>query len=138
MMHEHHLILRVVTKIVVGTIILFAFYVQFHGDYGPGGGFQAGVIFAASFILYGIIYGIERLRKVVHPSFIRSLAALGVIVYVSVGIVSVLNGGEFLNYNLLSEDPRTGQHIGIIFIELGVGMTVASTMILLFYAFARP
>ena len=131
-------VLRVVAKIIVPAIFLFALYVQFHGDYGPGGGFQAGVIFAASFILYGIIYGIERLRKVVHPSFIRSLAALGVLVYVSVGIVSILNGGEFLNYNLLSEDPRTGQHIGIILIELGVGITVASTMIILFYAFARP
>ena len=135
---EHHLVLNVVARILIPLIMLFALYVQFHGDYGPGGGFQAGVIFAASFILYGIIYGIERLRKVVHPSFIRSLAALGVLVYVSVGIVSILNGGEFLNYNLLSEDPRIGQHIGIIFIELGVGMTVASTMILLFYAFARP
>ena len=51
--------------------MLFALYVQFHGDYGPGGGFQAGVIFAASFILYGIIYGIERLRKVVHPSLLE-------------------------------------------------------------------
>ena len=135
---EHHLVLNVVARILIPLIMLFALYVQFHGDYGPGGGFQAGVIFAASFILYGIIYGIERLRKVVHPSFIRSLAALGILVYVSVGIVSVLNGGEFLNYNLLSEDPRTGQHIGIIFIELGVGITVGSTTILLFYAFARP
>ena len=135
---EHHLVLSIVARILIPLIMLFALYVQFHGDYGPGGGFQAGVIFASSFILYGIIYGIENLRNVVHPSFIRSLAALGVLIYISVGIVTILNGGEFLNYNFLSENPVTGQHIGIIFIELGVGMTVASTMIILFYAFARP
>ena len=135
---EHHLVLSIVARILIPLIMLFALYVQFHGDYGPGGGFQAGVIFASSFILYGIIYGIENLREVVDPSLIRRLAALGLLIYIGVGIVTVLNGGEFLNYNLLSEDPITGQHIGIIFIELGVGRTVASTMIILFYAFARP
>ena len=135
---EHHLVLSIVARILIPLIMLFALYVQFHGDYGPGGGFQAGVIFASSFILYGIIYGIENLREVVHPSLIRRLAALGLLIYIGVGIVTVLNGGEFLNYNLLSEDPITGQHIGIIFIELGVGITVSSTMIILFYAFARP
>ena len=135
---EHHLVLSIVARILIPLIMLFALYVQFHGDYGPGGGFQAGVIFASSFILYGIIYGIENLREVVHPSLIRRLAALGLLIYIGVGIVTVLNGGEFLNYNFLSEDPITGQHIGIILIELGVGITVASTMIILFYAFARP
>ena len=51
---QHHLILKIVTKSLVGIILLFGLYVQFHGDYSPGGGFQAGVIFAAGFILYGV------------------------------------------------------------------------------------
>ena len=135
---EHHLVLSVVARILIPLIMLFALYVQFHGDYSPGGGFQAGVIFASSFILYGIIYGIKNLREVVHPSFIRSLAALGILIYISVGVVTIFNGGEFLNYNFLSENSMTGQHIGIMLIELSVGITVASTMIILFYAFARP
>ena len=135
---EHHLVLSIVARILIPLIMLFALYVQFHGDYGPGGGFQAGVIFASSFILYGIIYGIENLLEVVHPSLIRRLAALGLLIYIGVGIVTILSGGEFLNYNVLSEHPITGQHIGIILIELGVGITVAATMIILFYAFARP
>ena len=118
--------------------MLFALYVQFHGDYGPGGGFQAGVIFAVGFILYGLIYGVDRLRDVIHPGLVRSLAALGVLLYAGVGIASILSGGEFLDYNVLAVDPVAGQHLGITLIELGVGITVASTMIILFYAFARP
>ena len=135
---EHHLVLRVVARIIIPLIMLFALYVQFHGDYGPGGGFQAGVIFASSFILYGIIFGIAKLRQVIHPSFVRSSAAFGVLIYVVVGIVTILNGGEFLNYNVLSQSAEAGQHIGIMIIEFGVGLTVASTMIILFFAFAKP
>ena len=57
-------ILRVVSKLLIPYILLFALYVQFHGDYGPGGGFQAGVIFAAGFILYGLVYGLGAARRV--------------------------------------------------------------------------
>lgn len=135
---EHHLVLRVVARLLTPLIMLFALYVQFHGDYGPGGGFQAGVIFAAGFILYGLIYGVDRLRDVVHPGLIRSLAAFGVLLYAGVGIATMLSGGELLNYNVLAADPVVGQHLGILLIEVGVGITVASTMIILFYAFARP
>ncbi len=135
---EHHLVLRVIARILIPMIMLFALYVQFHGDYGPGGGFQAGVIFAASFILYGLIYGVDRLRDVIHPGLLRSLAAFGVLLYAGVGVAGMLNGSEFLNYNVLATDPVAGQHLGILLIEAGVGITVASTMVILFYAFARP
>jgi len=135
---EHHIVLRVVSRLLIPLIMLFALYVQFHGDYGPGGGFQAGVIFAAGFILYGLIYGVDKLRGVVHPGLVRSLAALGLLIYAGVGIASMLNGGEFLNYNVLATDPVAGQHLGILLIEAGVGITVASAMVIFFYAFARP
>lgn len=135
---EHHLVLRVVSRLLIPLIMLFALYVQFHGDYGPGGGFQAGVIFAVGFILYGLIYGVDHLREVVSPTLVRILAASGVLLYAGLGVVSMLNGGEFLNYNVLADNPVSGQHIGILIIEFGVGLTVASTMTILFYAFARP
>lgn len=68
MMHRKH-ILRTVSKIIAPFILLFALYVQFHGDYGPGGGFQAGVIFASVFILYALIYGMDNARRVLPLTF---------------------------------------------------------------------
>jgi len=122
---EHHLVLQVVARLLISLIMLFALYVQFHGDYGPGGGFQAGVIFAVGFILYGLIYGVDRLREVIPPGVVRSLAALGVLLYAGVGIASILSGGDFLDYNVLAVNPVSGQHLGILLIELGVGITVS-------------
>jgi multicomponent Na+:H+ antiporter subunit B len=133
---KHHLVLRVVGKLLVGPILLFALYVQFHGDFGPGGGFQAGVIFAAGFFLYGLIFGIEPLQRVLPLAVVRKLVAAGVLLYAGVGVVCMLLGGNFLDYDVLGATPVAGQHLGILLVELGVGITVFAVMTALFFAFA--
>ncbi len=133
---KDQIVLRVIAKLFIPFILLFALYVQFHGDYGPGGGFQAGVIFAAAFVLYTLIFGLEAAKKVAKPSLVQSLVAVGVLLYVGTGIMGILLGGNFLDYNVLQHDPVHGQHLGILIIELGVGITVASVMITIFFSFA--
>jgi multicomponent Na+:H+ antiporter subunit B len=133
---KHHLILRVVAKILIPFIMLFALYVQLHGDYGPGGGFQAGVIFAAAIILYAIIFGLDVARRVMPLALIRVMIAAGVLIYAGVGVASLLMGGSFLDYSALAHDPVHGQHLGILLVELGVGITVAAVMIAVFFVFA--
>ena len=108
-----------VSKILIPFVLLFALYVQFHGDYGPGGGFQAGVIFASAFILYGLLCGLPAVVRVIPPTVVEVLAALGVLLYAVTGVLSLLGGKNFLDYSVLASDPVTGQHIGIIVIELG-------------------
>lgn len=131
-----YLILRIVGKFLIPYIMLFGLYVQFHGDFGPGGGFQAGVIFASAFFIYTLLFGLEKTLEVIPAKVLRFTAAGGVLVFAAVGVATLLMGGEFLNYNVLASDPIAGQHIGIILVEAGVGLTVASVMLLLFFAFA--
>ena len=133
---QHHLVLRVIAKLLVPLILVFGLYVQFHGEYGPGGGFQAGVIFAAGFILYGIVFGVRSLRTVAPPAAIHTCMAAGLLLYTGVGVASLVFGGNYLDYSVLAADPVQGQHLGIVLIELGVGITVAAVMVRLFYAFA--
>lgn len=132
----HHKILRIVSKILIPPILIFALYVQFHGEYSPGGGFQAGVIFATAIILYTLFFGLRVASRVINQAAVQILAALGVLIYGSVGLISLFNGKAFLDYSALTENPLLGQHLGILVIELGVGITVASVMILIFFAFA--
>ncbi len=132
-----HTILQVVGKILIPFILLFAFYVQFHGEYGPGGGFQAGVIFASGVILYGLLFGLPTVCRVLPPPVMEVLAALGVLIFGLTGVMSLLNGAPFLDYSVLADDPVTAQHIGIMVIELGVGITVASVITAIYYAFAN-
>ena len=129
-------ILRVVAKLLLPYILLFALYVQFHGDYGPGGGFQAGVIFGAGIILYALMFGLDEARRVFPPRVLEIFVALGLLLYGGVGVAAIFEGGNFLDYSALAHEPTHGQHLGILLVELGVGMTVASTMLLLYFAFA--
>ncbi len=133
---QHHRVLKIVTKLIIPFVLLFGLYVQFHGDYGPGGGFQAGVIFASAFILHGLIFGLQRTRRVITPSALRILMASGVLIYMGTGIVTMMLGGNLLDYNFLAHDGKHGQHWGIFAVELGVGVTVAGVMISLFFSFA--
>lgn len=129
-------VLRVVSKILIAPIMVFALYVQFHGDFGPGGGFQAGVIFASAFIIYALIYGNAAARAVAPPWVTRLCLMLGVLTYAGTGVAGMLMGGNYLNYSVLLSDDKAGQHLGIVIIEWGVGMTVAAAMITIFYTFA--
>lgn len=127
---------RIATKILIPQIMIFGLYVHFHGDYGPGGGFQAGVILAAAVILYALVFGLEESLRAVPMGAVMALSAIGVLIYSGTGVVGILLGGEFLNYNVLSYDSIHGQHRGILWVELGVVTTVFGVMVSLFYAFA--
>ena len=129
-------VLRIVAKIIIPVILLFALYVQFHGDFGPGGGFQAGAIFAAGFILYGLVFGTEALRSAIPPGLLRFVMALGLVLYAGVGATTMLLGSDYLSYGALADNLIEGQHLGIFLVELGVGITVSAVIVTIFLAFA--
>jgi len=131
-----YLVLRVVAKILISFMILFALYVQFHGDFGPGGGFQAGVIAAAAIVFYALIYGLPAARAVVPEGLVEAMVAAGVLLFALVGVAGIVLGGNYLDYFVLHADPVEGQHRGIFWVELGVLITVAGVMLKIFYLFA--
>ena len=129
------LVLRVVGRLMIPAILLFALYVQFHGDFGPGGGFQAGVIAAAGIIFYALIHGIAATRRLVPDGVVETMVASGVLIYAGVGLAGLLLGGHYLDYSVLSHDPLHGQHRGIFWVEVGVAITVCGVMLKIFYMF---
>jgi multicomponent Na+:H+ antiporter subunit B len=130
------LVLRVVAKLLIPFMLLFALYVQFHGDFGPGGGFQAGVIVAAAVVFYAIIFGLPAARRLLPDFIVETMVAAGVFIYAGVGIAGLLLGGHYLDYFVLAHDPVHGQERGIFWVEVGVATTVAGVMLKIFYMFA--
>ena len=148
---DHHTVLQVAAKLLIPLMSIYAFYVQFHGDLSPGGGFQAGVIMAVAIILHALVFGLHDTMAAIPPHLTRGFAAGGVLIYAGVGLANLVNGGGFLDYDHLL--PRRiearlpdsalagghhlwGQHFGILGVELGIFLTVAATMVTIFYGFA--
>lgn len=134
---RHHSVLRVVGKLIIPVLLLFGLLIQFHGKYSPGGGFSAGALFAAAIMLYGILEGADRSAKAMPEKVMLKLAALGCTIYTSVGIVCMLLGQPFLDYNALWSNPQIAQYYGILMVEFGVGLTVTAVLIMIFNAIAN-
>lgn len=145
-------IVREVSDFTLPAILLVALYIQFHGEYSPGGGFQAGVVFGAGVWLYALVHGLERTQRIIPPAAVRTGVCLGLLLYIGVGFATLLLGGNFLDYDALggghgaadhggsdgdgAGHDTHGQHLGILLIELGVGITVAAVMVTVFYGYA--
>lgn len=133
---RRYLVLRVVGKLLIPFMLAFALYVQFHGDYGPGGGFQAGVIASAVIVFYALIFGLPAARRLVPERWVETLVGAGALLYAGTGVAGMLLGGNYLDYFVLAADPVHGQHRGIFWVELGVAITVSGVMLKIFYMFA--
>ena len=92
---------------------------------------------AAALILHALVFGVDRLRKAIPPAIVEIGIALGALLYGGVGLLSMWRGSEFLDYDPLDgHDAVHGQHLGILLVELGVGITVTFVMVAIFYSFA--
>lgn len=125
-------IIKIVLPFIVPYIILYAIYIQLNGEVSPGGGFQAGVIFATGVIAYDLVFGQEALKRRLSIKGLTICGILGVFIYAGTGAISLIRGDEFLNYSALLKNDIAGQHLGIFLIELGVGLTVSSIMCLIY------
>ena len=132
-MMKDQLILRVATKLMIPYILVFGLYVITHGEIGPGGGFQGGVILASAFILYGLVYGAVEMRKILPRKVTDTLACLGVLTYAGVGAFCLVAGYSFLDYTAIKpSDPGGAESWGMTLVEYGVGVTVWTVMVTIY------
>lgn len=136
-MLKDFIIIKKILSFIVPYIILYAIYIQLNGEISPGGGFQAGVIFATGIIAYDLVFGEDALHNHISLHSLIVCGVFGVGIYASIGVIAMLNGGNYLDYNFLSGDNLKGQHIGIFVIELGVGLTVSSIMCLIYMSLKK-
>ena len=131
-------ILRVVTKMSIPFILLFGLYVITHGELGPGGGFQGGVVLACAFILFALVFGRPALYRVLPPPVTDVLTGVGVLIYSGTGAACLFFGGRFLDYSAFNKlSPGDGESLGMTLVEYGVGITVSMVMLTIFNQLAE-
>ena len=131
----HNTIVDGVARLMVPFIQIFALYVITHGHYGPGGGFQGGVILASSMMLLRLALGEEEEHRRFSPATAAAVAAVGILIYFAAGLLPLTQGGAFLDY---AREPIPGlagaelRSMGILIVETGVAMVVWGTLVILF------
>lgn len=130
-----NLIIEGVTRLMVPLIQIFALYVITHGHYGPGGGFQGGVVLAASMMLSRLALGEKYEHRRFPPHLAAALATAGLLLFAVVGLLPMWRGAPFLDYASLPIPDVSGpelRYLGILIVELGIGMAVWGTLVILF------
>lgn len=131
------LIIQTAVRMMVPFIQLFGLYVIVHGHYSPGGGFQGGVILGASYILLALAFDMRKSMQYMSQRVNALLNNAGAGLFVGVGLLAALFGGLFLDYSALDVLIPLGKvewrSFGIFLVEVGVGLTVMSIMVLLYW-----
>lgn len=122
------LIVKTITRITIGLILLFGIYIVLHGHLSPGGGFAGGVIVALSFVHMMLAFGKDIAISRISANLASNLESIGAIMFLSVALLGFLGGSFFLNvlskgspFQLFSAGtiPLSNVSIGI---KVGVGL----------------
>ncbi|MBP7189766.1 MAG: hypothetical protein KA998_00760 [Rickettsiaceae bacterium] len=132
-MLSNYKILNLINRFILPFIVFLAIYVQISGEDSPGGGFQAGAIFASSMIAMTFISDF----KICNQKSLIFVAASGVMIYFITGIIPMFSGYMYLDYRAFAASNIVAQKIGIFVIELGVGLTVFSSILLIYLLFSE-
>lgn len=129
------IIIKTVCRILIPFIQIYALYVIAHGDFSPGGGFQGGVIFGSSLILFAISYNLKTLTRRIREHIFGIMAAVGVLIYVGIAALCMPFGKAFLDYSALKPlvwDPHHVRALGMLGVEIGVGIAVTAVMAVIY------
>lgn len=134
------IIIKTLARFLVPFIQLYALYVIMHGHHSPGGGFQGGVILAASFLLLLITHGLNLRRKAILEKTVALFSSIGVLIYAGIGGLCLVLAGNYLDYSrlavLLRVAPAEARSLGILAVEIGVGLAVMAVMFSVFFDIA--
>jgi multicomponent Na+:H+ antiporter subunit B len=130
------IIIKTLARVLVPFMLLYALYVIMHGHHSPGGGFQGGVILGASLVLLVITHGLKDTQKRISEKSVAIFSSLGVLIYGGIGVLCVVLLGNFLDYSklatLLGVPLAQARSLGILGVEIGVGLAVMAVMFSIF------
>lgn len=108
------LIVKTITRLTVGLVLLYGIYIIIHGHVSPGGGFAGGVIVALSFINLVLAFGKDLVLKKVSTSMVSLFESIGALMFLGIALAGFMGGYFFLNFFTKKGDPFSVFSAGII------------------------
>lgn len=92
------LIVKTITRLTVGLVLLFGIYIVTHGHLAPGGGFAGGVIIALSFVHLMLAFGKETAVRKLPREIASNLESIGALLFLGIALLGFTGGAFFLNF----------------------------------------
>ena len=108
------LIVKTITRLTVGLILLYGIYIVVHGHVSPGGGFAGGVIIALSFINLMLAFGKDLVLRKVSMATASLFENIGALMFLGIALAGFMGGYFFLNFFTKKGDPFRVFSAGII------------------------
>jgi len=129
------LIVKTITRLTVGLILLYGIYIVLHGHLTPGGGFAGGVIIALSFIHLMLAFGRETALKKLSSTATSILESLGALMFLGIALLGFVGGYFFFNFFLSKGKPFTLFSAGIIpLCNIAISIKVGAGLFAIFVA----
>lgn len=124
-------------RIIAPFTLTYGLFLALHGADTPGGSFQGGAIIGVTILMIAFAFGIEPTREWLHPGVITALVTGGMVVFIGVGLATIVLGGAFLEYSQFTDTFGIAVKWGMEAIEVGgIALIVAGVVITLFFATA--
>ena len=91
------LIVKTITRLTVGLILLYGIYIVLHGHISPGGGFAGGVIIALSFVHLMLAYGKDVALRKLSKAATSFFEGAGALLFLGLALLGFAGGAFFLN-----------------------------------------
>jgi multicomponent Na+:H+ antiporter subunit B len=122
-------------RLLTPFVVTFGLFTMFHGTSSVGGGFQGGVVVAAGIIAIAFSFGIDQTSDWLDASAVTGFATSGVVVFAGVAVGALAFGGPYLDLSVYPV-PKAIVY-GVELVELGIGATVATTVLVMFLQLGR-
>lgn len=128
---EESVVVTKAVRLVVPFVFAFGLFTMFHGTASVGGGFQGGVVVAAAIVTIAFAFGVDQTGRWLDRRFLATGAVLGIAAFAVVALGPVAAGGTVLEVGAYPGEK--GALYAIELVELGIGVTVAATIVVLFF-----
>lgn len=129
------LIVKTITRLTVGLILLYGIYIVLHGHLSPGGGFAGGVIIALSFIHLMLAFGREAALKKISQARASLIESLGALMFLFIAVLGFSGGYFFFNFFVNKGRPFDLFSAGIIpLCNIAISLKVGAGLFAIFAA----